>query len=100
MWMWGIRELADYFGCEPTPEAVLEARNSRDLQTMPMTCGREQNSEMLMIDYYGFGGAMNYTPEEMASTFNQKIEKLLRLETFAQDKIMRKRHLQRLCRCL
>ena len=29
MWMWGIRELADYFGCDPTPKAVLEARTTR-----------------------------------------------------------------------
>src|SRR5262249_46002414 len=37
---------------------------------------------------YGFRGAENYTPEEMRETFNQKIEMLLRLETFAQELIM------------
>ncbi len=88
MWMWGIRELADYFGCDPTPEAVLAARNSRNLQEYANDMWTRQNSELLMIDYYGFGGGQNYTPEEMAMTFNQKIEKLLRLETFAQDKIL------------
>ena len=28
MWQWGIRELAGYLGCEPTPEAVLAARSA------------------------------------------------------------------------
>jgi len=88
MWMWGIRELADYFGCDPTPEAVLEVRKTRNLQEYANDMWTRQNSEMLLIDYYGFGGGMNYSPEEMAATFNQKIEKLLRLETFAQDKIL------------
>ena len=49
---------------------------------------RDTNSETLLIDY-GFRGAENYTPEELRATFNQKIEMLLRLETFAQDLILR-----------
>lgn len=89
MWQWGIRELADYLNCAPTAEAVLAARNALPLAELADGMWRDQNSETLLIDYYGFGGGMNYTPEELGATFNQKIEKLLRLETFAQDLILR-----------
>src|SRR5205085_10756514 len=37
---------------------------------------------------YGFRGAENFTPEEQQTAFNQKIEELLRLETFAQELIL------------
>ncbi len=87
MWLWGIRELAGYLGCEPTAEAVLAARNALPIQDLADGMWRDTNSETLLIDY-GFRGAENYTPEEQRATFNQKIEMLLRLETFAQDLIM------------
>src|SRR5215213_11333880 len=87
IWQWAIRELASYLNCEPTPEAVLAARNALPLPELANGMWRDQNSELLMIDY-GFRSAENYTPEEMAATFNQRIELLLRLETFAQTLIL------------
>jgi hypothetical protein len=87
MWLWGIRELAGYLGCEPTPEAVLVARNALSLVDLANGMWRDQNSETVFIDY-GFRGAENYTPEELRATFNQKVEMLLRLETFAQELIL------------
>jgi uncharacterized protein len=87
MWKWSIRELATYLQCEPTAEAVLAARNAVPLVDLANGMWDDQNSDMLLIDY-GFGAAINYTPEEMASKFNQKVERILRLETFAQDLIM------------
>ncbi len=87
LWQWGIRDLAGYLGCEPTAEAVLAARNAVPLADLANGMWRDQNSETLIIDY-SFRGAENYTPEELRATFNQKIELLLRLETFAQDLIM------------
>lgn len=87
IWLWGIRELAGYLGCEPTAEAVLAARNALPLRDLANGMWNDQNSETLFIDY-GFRGAENFTPEEMAATFNQKIEMLLRLETFAQELIL------------
>jgi predicted TIM-barrel fold metal-dependent hydrolase len=87
MWMWAIRDLAGYLGCEPTPEAVLAARNALPLADLANGMWRDQNSEILLIDY-GFRGAENYTPEELRATFNQRVELLMRLEVFAQDLIM------------
>jgi uncharacterized protein len=87
MWLWAIRELAGYLNCEPTPEAVLAARNALSLPELANGMWRDQNSVILLIDY-GFRSEQNYTPEEMRATFNQRIEMLLRLETFAQSLIL------------
>ncbi len=87
MWLWGIRELAGYLNCAPTAEAVLAARNALPLRDLANGMWRDQNSEILLIDY-GFRGAENYTPEEQRAAFNQRIEMLLRLETFAQELIL------------
>ncbi len=88
IWLWGIRELAGYLNCAPTPEAVLAARNAISLPDLANGMWRDQNSQTLFIDY-GFRSSENYTPEEMAAAFNQKIEMLLRLETFAQELILK-----------
>ncbi len=87
MWMWAIRELAGYLDCEPTPEAVFAARNALPLQALANGMWQDQHSETLLIDY-GFRSAENYTPEELRETFNQRVEMLLRLETFAQELIL------------
>lgn len=87
MWMWAIRDLASFLGCEETAEAVLGARNALSLTDLANRMWRDTNSQTLLIDY-GFRGAENYTPEELRATFNQKIELLLRLETYAQELIM------------
>ena len=87
MWLWGIRELAGYFKCDPTPEAVLAARNAIPLADLANRMWQDQNSEALFIDY-GFGAASNYSVAELRPMINQKITMLLRLETFAQDLIL------------
>ncbi len=87
MWQWGIRELAAYLNCEPTPEAVLAARNTLSLADLANGMWSDQNSDTVFIDY-GFRSVENYTPEELRATFNQKVELLLRLETFAQELIL------------
>jgi uncharacterized protein len=87
MWMWGIRDLAGYFGCEPTPEAVLAARNAIPLAELANRVFKDTNCEALLLDY-GFRGAENYTPEELRAMVRPRVELLMRLETFAQDLIL------------
>jgi uncharacterized protein len=87
MWQWSIRDLASYLGCDPTPEAVLEARNAISLPELANRMWRDQNCEVLMVDY-GFRGAENYTPEELRSMLDLRVELVLRLETFAQELIL------------
>jgi hypothetical protein len=87
MWLWGIRELAGYFGCEPTPEAVLAARNVLPLADLANQMWQDQNSAALFIDY-GFGAGINYSVEELTKMVTQSVEKLLRLEWYAQTLIL------------
>jgi uncharacterized protein len=87
MWMRGIRELAGYFGCDPTPETVIAARNAIPLPDLANQMWSAMNSGALFIDY-GFGAAINHSVEEMRVFVQQPIEKILRLEWFAQDLIV------------
>ncbi len=87
MWLWGIRDLSGYFGCEPTAEAVLAARNALPLADLANRMWKDQNSGALFIDY-GFGADINYSVEDMSRMVTQPIEKLLRLEWYAQTLIL------------
>jgi hypothetical protein len=86
VWLWGLRELAGYLGCEPTPAAVLAARNAVPLAQLANGLWRDQNCELLVIDP-GFRAAGSYTPGEMRASFEPRVELLLRLETFAEELI-------------
>ncbi|MEP7287083.1 MAG: hypothetical protein ABI947_15110 [Chloroflexota bacterium] len=72
MWMRGIRDLASYFQCEPTPDAVLTARNAIPLADLANAMWQAQNSEALFIDY-GFGAAINYSVAELRPMIKQRI---------------------------
>lgn len=87
VWQWGLRELAGYFGCEPTPEAVLAARNARPPGELANGMWRDQGCAALLVDY-GYRSAENFTPEELRAALDLRVEKLFRLETFAQELIV------------
>ena len=84
---WAVKELAAYFGCEPAPAAVLAARNAVPAEELAARMFREANLRVLCIDY-GFGAAANLAPEELAERLPCRIERILRLETLAQDLIL------------
>src|SRR5260221_1812643 len=88
MWQWAIRDLAGYLGCEPTPQAVLGARNALPLTDLANRMWKDQNCEALLVDY-GFRGAENYSPQELRSMLSLRVELIMRLETFAQDLILK-----------
>jgi uncharacterized protein len=84
---WAIKELAAYFGCEPTAAAVLAARNAMHPDELAGNMFRDARLAVLIIDY-GFGAAINLTPGELQARLPCRIERLLRLETMAQDLIL------------
>jgi predicted TIM-barrel fold metal-dependent hydrolase len=81
---WAIKELAAYFGCEPSAAAVLAARNAVPPDELARRMFRDANLAVLIIDY-GFGAAVNQSPDELQAKLPCRIERLLRLETMAQD---------------
>jgi predicted TIM-barrel fold metal-dependent hydrolase len=81
---WAVKELADFFGCEPAPESVLKARNAADPAELAARMFRAANLPVVMIDY-GFGAGSNLTTDELAAFLPCRVERILRLETMAQD---------------
>jgi predicted TIM-barrel fold metal-dependent hydrolase len=84
---WAVKELAAYFGCEPTAAAVLAARNALPADELARHMFRDANLAVLIIDY-GFGTAINRPPDELQARLPCHIERILRLETMAQDLIL------------
>jgi len=84
---WAIKELAMYFDCEPTADEVLAARNSLHPDVLGARMFQDANLAVLFIDY-GFGSHIHFSPEEMQARLSCRIERLLRLETMAQDLIL------------
>lgn len=84
---WAIKDLAAFFDCAPTPEAVLNARAKIATPDLAARMFREANIAMLLLDY-GFRSAENYSVEELREWLPARVEPILRLETLAQALIL------------
>ena len=86
---WGIKEVAKFLDCAPTTEAVVAARASTPLNELGARMLRDANIPALLIDY-GLGGDSRMSiPEMRASLPEWRIEPILRLETMAQELILK-----------
>ena len=86
---WGIKELARFLECAPTTEAVLAARAAIPLDELGVRMLRDVNIPALLIDY-GLGGVDRMSIADMRTSFPQlRIEPILRLETMAQELILK-----------
>jgi hypothetical protein len=86
---WAIKELALFLGCSPTVEAVLAARAEIPLDKLGVRMLREANIQGLLIDY-GLAGAGRMTIAEMKAALPMcRIEPILRLETLAEELILK-----------
>jgi predicted TIM-barrel fold metal-dependent hydrolase len=79
-----LRELAAFFGCEPTEEAVLAARSQRDGATLVRELIGAANVETLLIDT-GFPAQDLVLPDaELARLAGCRVAPMLRLEVLMQ----------------
>jgi len=85
---WAIKELARFLGCEPTAEAVLAARAALDPKAWATRLVRDANIPRLLVDY-GFQGDETLTHDELQAHLPGRIHPILRLETLAQELIVR-----------
>lgn len=85
---WAIKELAAFFGCPPTTEAVLTARAAISPGDLATRMFRDANIPVLLVDY-GYQGGENLTHAELQATLPCRIHQVLRLETMAQELILR-----------
>lgn len=86
---WAIKELAQFLGCSPMTEAVLDSRSAIPLNELALRMLRDANIQALFIDY-GLGGAERMSVAEMKACLPTcRIEPVLRLETLAQELILK-----------
>jgi len=86
---WGLKEIAHFLGCSPRTEAVLAARTAIPLNELGTRMLGDANIPVLLIDY-GLGGADRMSIPDMKACLPMcRIEPILRLETMAQDLILK-----------
>lgn len=85
---WAIKELATFLGCAPTTEAVLTARATIAPADLAQRMFQDANITTLLLDY-GFQSSENTSYQELRTYLPCRIEPILRLETLAQDLIVR-----------
>ena len=85
---WAIRELATMLDCAPTTEAVLTARGRMSADTLARRLLGEANIAVLLVDH-GYLTDETWPPSELAARLPCRVLPLLRLETLAQELIVR-----------
>ena len=85
---WAVKELAGYFGCAPAVEAVVAARSAMPVDTLTGRMLADANIHTLVLDH-GYQSAETYTVAELGGRIACRIAPILRLETLAQNLIVR-----------
>jgi hypothetical protein len=85
---WAIRELASLLGCAPTTEGVLAARGKEPGDALARRLLGEANIAALLVDH-GYRTDETIPPSEMARRLRCRVVPILRLETLAQELILR-----------
>jgi predicted TIM-barrel fold metal-dependent hydrolase len=85
---WAVKELARYFGCAPTAEAVVEARASVPAGALAVQMLSDAGIAGLVLDH-GYLSDDTYTVSELRARVPCPVAPILRLETLAQELILR-----------
>jgi len=85
---WAIRELATVLACAPTTEAVLAARGRMSADALARRLLGEANIAVLLVDH-GYLTDDTWPPSELATRLPCRVLPILRLETLAQELIVR-----------
>lgn len=85
---WALKEIAAFLGCAPTVAAVLTARAADGADALADRMLRAANLSMLLVDHgYQTGDSLSHA--ELAAQLPCRLATILRLETLAQDLIVR-----------
>ena len=85
---WALKELAAFLGCAPTVEAVLAARAVVGHEALAHRMFRAAGLGMLLVDHgYQTGDSLSHA--ELTAQLPCPLASILRLETLAQDLIVR-----------
>lgn len=83
-----VRWLAELLACDPAIEAVLAARAAQPADQWAQQLLAETNLSYLLCDY-GYGSNQALSHDDMQNLFPCPVRPILRLETLAQDLILR-----------
>jgi len=83
-----VKALAGLLGCEPKPEAVLAERDKLGQQGWAKHLIQDAGISGMLIDY-GFQSTDSYPHDELTKLLPCRVEPILRLETLAQQLILR-----------
>ncbi len=87
-YLWLLRQMANFYGCEQNEEAIMEARNDIAGDALIERLYRAANIDALILDpAYPLANEC-YTPERMGQLGHCKAAKMLRLETLMQQLIL------------
>jgi len=85
---WALKELAAFLGCPPTVESVLATRTAVGHEALAHRMFRAAGLGMLLVDHgYQTGDSLSHA--ELAAQLPCPLASILRLETLAQDLIVR-----------
>lgn len=87
-YLWLLRQVADFYGCERTEEAVLATRNSMSTEALLERLLSAANIDTLVIDTGYPPSEECYPLERMGELGRCRIAKLLRLELLMQHLIV------------
>ncbi len=87
-YLWFLRQVAAFYGCEPSEEAVLATRNSMSTEALLERLLPPANIDTLVIDTGYPPSEECYSLESMGELGHCRIAKLLRLELLMQQLIV------------
>ncbi len=85
---YALQSLAGLLGCEARAEAILSRRNELGQRGWAKLMIQDANIKTMLMDY-GFRGVESYDHAEMQELLPCRIEPILRLETLAQELILK-----------
>jgi uncharacterized protein len=87
-YLWLLRQMATFFGCERNEASVLSARNTLSNDTLLEHLFRAANIDTLVLDPAYPPASACYSPERMGQLGRCRAVKMLRLETLMQELIL------------
>ena len=87
-YLWMLRQMATFYGCQNIEEDILAARNNLDASTLIDRLFRAANIDTLILDPAFPLPEVCYTPERIGQLGHCRTVKMLRLETLMQSLIV------------
>ncbi len=87
-YLWMLRQMATFYGCQNIEEDILAIRNNLDADTLIERLFRAANIDTLILDPAFPLPGVCYTPERMDQLGHCRAVKMLRLETLMQRLIV------------